>query len=110
MRRPSFTNKMQGNLSPMRRTPMLEQVNALPSPQGEFLLHDRNRKLHARQDRADMGGHIVGAFVGVPISAVVLRRQAVEIVSRSARTSRAAFSCISNPAEVCRQNRVKSPA
>ena len=25
-----------------------------------------------------MGGHIVGAFVGVPISAVVLRRQAVE--------------------------------
>src|ERR1700722_15052843 len=31
-------------------------------------------------------------------------------VSRSVRTSRAAFSCISNPADVCRQNRVKSPA
>ena len=78
MRPPLFANEMQGDLSPMRRPSMLEQVNALPSPQGEFPLHDRNRQLHARQDRADMGGHIVGAFVGVPISAVVLRRQAVE--------------------------------
>jgi hypothetical protein len=78
MRPPSFTNKMQGNLSPMRRTPMLEQVNPLPSPQGELPLDDRNRELHASQNRADMGGHVVDAFVGVPISAGVLRRQAAE--------------------------------
>ena len=38
-------------------------------------------------------------------SAGVLRRQAIENVSRSARTSRAAFSWRSNPAEVCRQNK-----
>jgi hypothetical protein len=69
---------MQGYLSPMRRSPMLEQVNTLPSPQGKLPLHDRNRKLHARQDRADMGGHIVGAFIPMPILMHVLRRQAIE--------------------------------
>jgi hypothetical protein len=78
MRPQSFTNKMQGNLSPMRRTPMLEQVNALPSSQGKLPLHDRNRQLHSDKGRADMGGHVVGAFVGVPISAGVLWRQAIE--------------------------------
>src|ERR1700722_10473695 len=100
MRPPSFTNKMQGNLSPMRRTPMLEQVNPLPSSQGELPLDDRNRELHASQNRADMGGHVVDAFVGVPISAGVLRARRPKKVSRSARTSRAAFSWMSNPAEV----------
>jgi hypothetical protein len=78
MRPPSFTNKMQGNLSPMRRTPMLEQVNPLPSSQGELPLHNRNRQLHTDEGRPDMRGHVVRAFVGVPISAGVLRRQAVE--------------------------------
>jgi hypothetical protein len=78
MRSPSFTNKMQGNLSPMRRTPMLEQVNALPSTQGELPMHNRNRELHADQGRPDMRGHVVRPFFGVPISAGVLRRQAVE--------------------------------
>ena len=78
MRPPSFTNKMQGNLSPMRRTPMLEQVNTLPNSQGELPLHDRNRQLHTDEGRADMRRHVVGAFVGVPISAGVLRRQAIE--------------------------------
>ena len=78
MRPPLFANEMQGDLSPMWRPSMLEQVNALPSPQGEFPLHDRNRKLHARQDRADMGGHIVGAFIPLPILIHVLRRQAIE--------------------------------
>src|ERR1700728_3926171 len=78
MRPPSFPNKMQGNLSPMRRTPMLEKVNTLPSSQGELSLHDRNRQLHTDEGRADMCGHVVGAFVGVPISAGGLPRQAGE--------------------------------
>jgi hypothetical protein len=69
---------MQGNLSLMRRTPMLEQVNTLPSSQRELPLHNGNRQLHTDEGRADMCGHVVGAFVGVPISAGVLRRQAVE--------------------------------
>jgi len=71
-------NKMQGNLSPMRRTPMLEQVNTLPTSQGELPLYDRNRQLHPDEGRADVCGHVVGALVGVPISASVLRRQAVK--------------------------------
>jgi hypothetical protein len=74
MRPTLFANKMQGDLSPMRRTPMLEQINALPSPQGELPLHDRNRKLHTGQGRADMGGHVVGAFIPMPILIHVLRR------------------------------------
>jgi hypothetical protein len=78
MRPRSFTNKMQGNLSPMRRTPMLEQVNTLPSSQGELPLNNRNRQLHTDEGRPDMCRHVVGAFVDVPISAGALRRQAVE--------------------------------
>ncbi len=73
-----FANKMEGDLSPMRRTSMLEQVNALPGPQGEFPMYDRNRKLHAGQGRADMGGHVIGAFIHMPIPIRVLRRQAIE--------------------------------
>jgi hypothetical protein len=54
--------------------------------------------------------HVVGAFVDVPISVAPSGARPSKNVWRSARTSRAAFSCISNPADVCRQNRVKSPA
>ena len=57
---------------------MLEQVNTLPSSQGELPLHDWNRQLHADEGRADMGWHVVRAFVGVPISPGVLRRQPIE--------------------------------
>jgi hypothetical protein len=69
---------MQGNLSPMRRAPMLEEVNPLPSTQGEPPFYDRNRQLHADEGGADMRRHVVGAFVVVPISAGVFRRQAIE--------------------------------
>ena len=68
---------MQGDLSLMRRTPVLEQINPLPSPQSELALQDRNRELHAGQDRTDVGGHVIGAFVRVPI-VTILRRHAVE--------------------------------
>src|ERR1700743_2077144 len=78
MRPPSFTNKMQDNLPPMRRTPMLEQINTLPGPQSEVALQDRHWELHAGRRRADVCGHVVGAFVCVPILAGVLRRQAIE--------------------------------
>ena len=69
---------MQRDLSPMRRAPMLEQVNTLPSPQGELPLQNRNCQLHTGQGRADMGGHVVGAFIRMPISPRVLGRQAIE--------------------------------
>ena len=75
MRPPSFTNKMQGNLSPMRRTPMLEQVNTLPGSQGELPLTIGIVSCTPMRAVRICAGR---AFVGVPISAVVLRRQAVE--------------------------------
>ena len=62
----------------MRRTPMLKQIDTLPGPQSELSLHDRNCKLDAGQDRADMRGHVVGALFGVPISAAFLWRNAIE--------------------------------
>src|SRR5260370_32264688 len=109
MRPPSFTNRMQGDLSPMRRPSMLEQVNALPSPQGELPLHDRNRKLHTGQGRADMGGHVVGTFVGVPISAVVLRRHAVEKCLEIGANVPPGVLLNEQSREVGRQNHVKNP-
>ncbi len=77
MRPPSFAKEMQGDLSLVRRTAVLKQINTLPGPQSELAMQDRNRKLHAGQGRTDMGGHVIGAFVGVPIFAV-LGRQTVE--------------------------------
>ena len=75
---PSFANEMQCDLSRMGRAPMLEKINALPGPQSEAAPHDRYRELHAGQRGADVGRHVVGAFVGVPISAGLLGGQAVK--------------------------------
>ena len=69
---------MQGDFSLMRRAPMLEQVNTLPHPQSESAAQDRNRELHAGQRRTDMGGHIICAFVRVPIQSCILGREAIE--------------------------------
>ncbi len=55
---------------------MLEQINPLPSSQGEPAVHDRNGELHADQRGSDMGGHVVVAFVGMPIPPRLLRRHA----------------------------------
>ena len=69
---------MQGDFPPARRPPMFEKINPLPRSQGEPALDYRNRELHARQRRANMGGHVVGALVRVPISRRLLGRQAFE--------------------------------
>ena len=74
----SFANEVQGDFASMRRTPVLEQVNALPCPQGEPPLQDRDRKMHTRQRGANVGGHVIEAFVRVPVSSGVLGREAVE--------------------------------
>jgi hypothetical protein len=52
------------------------QIDALPSSQGEPSAHDRNAELYAGQRRSDMGWHIVIAFVGMPIPPRLLRRRA----------------------------------
>ena len=67
---------MQRDFASVRRTSMFEQINPLPSPQGEPAGDDRNGELYASQRRPDVGRHVVGAFVCVPISPRLLRRDA----------------------------------
>ncbi len=55
---------------------MLEQINPLPSSQGEPAVHDRDGEVHVGQRRSDMGGHVVIAFVCMPISPRLLWRDA----------------------------------
>jgi Protein of unknown function (DUF3309) len=73
----SFADQMQGDLSPVRRSAMLKQINPLPRPEHQFTPEDRNRQLNAGQDSAYVRGHVVGAFVRMPVLAVV-RRHTVE--------------------------------
>jgi len=88
----SVADQMQGDFPAVGRAPVLEQIDPLPGAQRQPAIPDRDGELHAGQGRAEMRGHVVGAFVRVPISPRLLRRQAVENVSRSARTLSAAFS------------------
>ena len=55
---------------------MLEQINPLPSSQGELAVHDRDGEVHVDQRGSDMGGHVVVAFVGMPIPPRLLWRDA----------------------------------
>jgi hypothetical protein len=64
---------MQGDFSLVRRAAMLKEINTLPGPQRELALQDRNSKLHAGEGGADVSRHIIGAFVRVPILAVLWR-------------------------------------
>jgi hypothetical protein len=100
---------MQDNLSPMRRAAVLEQINPLPCPQSKLATKNRNRKLHAGQNGADVGGHVVSAFVGVPVSAVLRRRAVEKCLEICADVSRGVL-LNDQPGRVCRQNKVKSPA
>ena len=76
--RSSFPDRMEGDLASTRRPPMFEKINPLPLSQGWSPRHDWNRQLRAGQGRADMGGHIVGALVDVPVSPHLLGRQSFE--------------------------------
>jgi hypothetical protein len=69
---------MQRYFPTMWGAAMLEQINPLPGPQSELTAHDRNRNLDAGHGRADVGRHVVVAFICVPIPASLLRREAVK--------------------------------
>jgi hypothetical protein len=57
---------------------MFEKIDSLPRSQSESALNDGNRELRAGERGADMGRHVVGAFVLVPIAPRLLGRQAFE--------------------------------
>ena len=69
---------MRGDLAPMRRAPVLKQIDALPGSETQPALDQRNRQIDAGQSRADMGRHVVGTLVIVGVARRVFRRDAVE--------------------------------
>jgi hypothetical protein len=87
----SFADQVQGDLSPMRRSAMLKQINPLPRPQRELTPQDRNRELDAGQDGAYVRGHVVGAFVRMPVFAVVRRRTVEKCLEIGANVPRGVF-------------------
>ena len=67
---------MRGDFARVWSASMLEQINPLPSSQGKSAVHDRDGKVHVDQRSSDMGGHVVVAFVCMPISPCLLWRDA----------------------------------
>lgn len=63
---------MNHHLTTVREIAVLPQIETLPGSQNEATVGDRNLLGGARDRRADMGGHIVGAFRVVDIAAAVL--------------------------------------
>ena len=57
---------------------MFKKIDPLPRSQSKLALHQGNRELRAGERRADMGGHVVGAFLLVAVAPRLLRRQAIE--------------------------------
>ena len=52
-----------------------EHIDALPGSQGHSAAHDRNRKLHLREGRAQMRRHVVRSFIIVRVTCRVFRRK-----------------------------------
>lgn len=62
----------------MRARTMLEDIDALPRPERHPTVVDRDRQLRQGERGADVGGHVVWPFNGVPVKSVVLRRETAE--------------------------------
>src|SRR5437867_5929897 len=60
----------------MRRAPMFEYVNALPSSKRQPPIDEWNRNLGLRKRSANMRGHVVCSLRIVPIERLIIRRQA----------------------------------
>ena len=65
----SIAEQMQHDAAPVRPHPMLEQIHALPGPQRQLALVNRDRQLGLRERRPDMRRHIVRPLRGVPVQA-----------------------------------------
>ena len=77
-----------GDPSPMRVGPMLPEEHALPGPQVELGVGDGDRERARRQDRADVRGHVVGAFGGVAEHGVAVGDEAGEVAFEVAPDAR----------------------
>ena len=59
---------MQNHAAPLRHDAVFEQIDALPRSQGHAPAYHGNGKMRLRQRRADVRGHVVGAFERVPVT------------------------------------------
>jgi len=57
-----FADNGDETLSPMRRTAMFKEKNALPRSELHFSVGNRDCLASARQDHADVRWHIITAF------------------------------------------------
>jgi hypothetical protein len=73
-----FTNDGERDLSPVRRTTMLEQEYALPGSKLHFPIDNRHCLAGARQRHADVRWHVVAAFGTVSKIMSILRDQTIE--------------------------------
>jgi len=62
----------------MRRSPVLEEVDALPGSQAEPRFFDRDRKLDLGQRALDVRGHVIRPLRGVLVESSVLGDQPTE--------------------------------
>ena len=69
---------MERERSAVRRAAMLEQIDALPGAQDQAPLGERDRELGLGERGADVGGHVVGALVAMPIERGIFRSDAGE--------------------------------
>ena len=56
---------MRRDLAPMGPVAMLEEVEPLPGPEPHPTLGHRDLEAGREQGRLDVGGHVVGTFLGV---------------------------------------------
>lgn len=56
---------MCDDLTLMRAIAVFKQINALPRTQRQLPVHHGDRQVGGQQRGLDMGGHVVGAFVGM---------------------------------------------
>ena len=71
---------MQDDVADVGLVAVFAQIDRLPHAQNRFAVRDGDVDGHVRQNRADVGGHIVRALERVGIKRIVPRRDAVEKV------------------------------
>jgi len=70
--------KMQHDLTLVRRAPVLEEIDALPSPKNQPPRRYGDSELRLQQRRPDMGRHVVETFAFVDVALAVFWRDRLE--------------------------------
>ena len=66
---------MKRDFALVRASSVFEQVDSLPSAQGQLAVDHRHGKLHLRERRSQVRGHVIGALVIVGVATGILGRE-----------------------------------